>query len=84
MEIDDGGMKNKVLNSKSNSKDRDIIGHEYNKITPNEEGKISQDENLSYSDKKKSPNSNKSTTKSSSKFSASVSNEVLTKINVFK
>lgn len=80
---DNDDYKNKVLNSKN--KDKDKIEHNYNKITPKEEeGKVSQDADVSYSDKKKSPNSDKSTSKSSGKFSNSCNNEVLIKLSSFK
>lgn len=76
--------RDKPINTKS--KDKDIVEHSYKKITPNapEEGKISQDE--SFYEKKKSPNSDKSTSKSSavSSANAAYNNEVLPKFSSFK
>lgn len=77
-------LKNKMSNSKI--KDKDKIEHNYNKVTPKgQELNYSQiEENVSFSDKKKSPISEKSTSKSSGKSSSNCSNEVLTKLSYFK
>jgi hypothetical protein len=68
-------------------KDKDIIEHNYNKNTPKgQELNYSQiEENVSFSDKKKSPISEKSTSKSSGKSSSNnYSNEVLIKLSCYK
>lgn len=75
--------KNKL--SETKNKDKDIIEHNYNKISAKpDERKNSQLEDISYSEKKKSINSDKSTNQSSSKFSPHYNNEVLTKFSLFK
>lgn len=83
--------KNKLSKTKYKEKDndkdkeKDIIEHNYNKVTPKEEeGKNSQIDDISYSDKKRSLNSDKSTNQSSSKFSPQFKNEVLIKFSAFR
>jgi hypothetical protein len=78
-------QKNQAIVNKV--KDKDIIDHNYNKNTPKgQELNYSHiEENASFSDKKKSPISEKSTSKSSGKSSSNnYSNEVLTKLSCYK
>jgi hypothetical protein len=68
-------------------KDKDIIEHNYNKVTPKfqEFNHSHIEENASFSDKKKSPISEKSTSKSSGKSSNNnYINEVLINMSSFK
>ena len=89
--IQNGEVENISKNKLNNSKSKDKIDHNYGKITPQDEDKNNQLEELSFTAKKKekseksdkSDKSEKSTNQSSLKNSLS-NNEVLTKLSAYK